>query len=191
VLEMLSVEETAERLGLHEETVRRFAREGRIPAFKAGRSWRFSEEALAEWVKRQSQSGHTPPCVLIVDDESEIRNFVAVVLEAEGFRVVGVDSPDAGVERLKQDPPDIVILDLIFHGQRTGIPVISHIRAAGLHIPVIVASGYPDSALMHEAMSYAPLIALAKPLTSAMLVEAAQTAVQAIQPLRLVREERA
>jgi excisionase family DNA binding protein len=189
LIEILSVDETAERLGLHDETVRRFAREGRIPAFKAGRSWRFSTEQLDAWVRRQSHGGH-PPRILTVDDVPEIRHFIALVLEPEGFRVEGVASPAAALERLKLDPPHIVILDLVFQDRETGIPVISHIRSAGLHIPVIVASGYPDSELMHEAMSYAPLIVLAKPLTSAMLIEAAQTALQSIQPSRLVREER-
>lgn len=46
--ELLSPREAAGRLGLHERTVARMAREGRIPgAVKIGRSWRFHSERLS------------------------------------------------------------------------------------------------------------------------------------------------
>jgi excisionase family DNA binding protein len=39
--EGLSAEAVAERFGIHPETVRRWARAGKIPAFRAGVGWRF------------------------------------------------------------------------------------------------------------------------------------------------------
>lgn len=45
---MVDAKEAAARLGLHERTVARMAREGRIPgAVKVGRSWRFRADRLA------------------------------------------------------------------------------------------------------------------------------------------------
>lgn len=46
--ELLSPKEAAARLGLHEKTVVRMAREGRLPgALKVGREWRFPADGLA------------------------------------------------------------------------------------------------------------------------------------------------
>jgi excisionase family DNA binding protein len=50
------VPEVAERLGLHPESVRKMVRSGRLPAFKAGRSWRFDAEDLQAWLKKESNA---------------------------------------------------------------------------------------------------------------------------------------
>ena len=50
---LLSAKEAAEWLGFSEEHVRRLAREGKIPALKAGpRSWRFYLNDLQEWLSQ-------------------------------------------------------------------------------------------------------------------------------------------
>lgn len=43
--DIVDVGTAARLLGLHEETLRRMAREGNIPAFKLGRVWRFNRNA--------------------------------------------------------------------------------------------------------------------------------------------------
>lgn len=177
----LSVEETAVRLGLHEETVRRFAREGRLPAFKAGRSWRFAPNRLDDWMDNQHAFSHRP-CVLVVDDEEEFRRLVALNLEGEGYHVDEDATPEEAIERIRRSPPDVVILDLKFPNGKTGIPVIREISTGQLQIPVIIVSGYPDSDLMFEALSYAPLIVLSKPLVAGRLLEAVRTAVHTAPP---------
>jgi excisionase family DNA binding protein len=45
----MSVEEASEFLQLHPESVRAFARRGRLPAVKVGREWRFRAEDLDNW----------------------------------------------------------------------------------------------------------------------------------------------
>ena len=54
------VPEAAKRLGVSERTMRRLAREGRIPSRKVGRSWRFSADALREWLTG-SDGSEGPP----------------------------------------------------------------------------------------------------------------------------------
>ena len=44
-------EEIAEYLRLHPYTIRRLAREGKIPAFRAGGQWRFRKDAIDAWSK--------------------------------------------------------------------------------------------------------------------------------------------
>ena len=43
------VEEVSKYLRVHPYTVRRLAREGKIPAFKAGGQWRFDTEEIEDW----------------------------------------------------------------------------------------------------------------------------------------------
>lgn len=49
----LSVEEVAARFGLNTTTVYRLAQRGKLPGFKVGSQWRFSEGVLESWVAGQ------------------------------------------------------------------------------------------------------------------------------------------
>jgi len=51
--EIMTIEEVARYLSLHELTVRRLAREGEIPAFKVGRQWRVKKELLDRWIEQE------------------------------------------------------------------------------------------------------------------------------------------
>ncbi len=53
-LETLTPNEIAKILKLHPFTVSRLAREGKIPAFKVGGSWRFRKDQFERWIERQS-----------------------------------------------------------------------------------------------------------------------------------------
>ncbi|MBN1557802.1 MAG: helix-turn-helix domain-containing protein, partial [Lentisphaerae bacterium] len=63
---ILGVEQAAVFLGLHEETVRRFARERRLPGFKVGRAWRFSRDHLGAWIEAQHRARAPHRRVLVV-----------------------------------------------------------------------------------------------------------------------------
>ena len=52
--EIMTIQEVARYLSLHELTVRRLAREGEVPAFKIGRQWRVKKEILNRWIERQT-----------------------------------------------------------------------------------------------------------------------------------------
>ena len=56
----LTVEEVAEELALHYETVRRFVQHGRIPGYKAGvRQWRVTRKALDAYKVERSNAALT------------------------------------------------------------------------------------------------------------------------------------
>lgn len=50
---ILTVEEVASFLKLSEATIYRMAQEGKIPAKRVGRSWRFSQAQIQEWFRDQ------------------------------------------------------------------------------------------------------------------------------------------
>ena len=52
--QLLSVDEVATRLRINPTTVYRLVRGGRIPGFKVGDQWRFSQEMLDAWMRDQA-----------------------------------------------------------------------------------------------------------------------------------------
>ena len=51
--EILTAKEVADYLNLHPLTVHRYAREGRIPAFKIGTDWRFHKKYIERWIREK------------------------------------------------------------------------------------------------------------------------------------------
>ena len=57
--EILTAKEVAEYLSVHPLTVHKYAREGKIPAFKIGTDWRFHKKYIERWIKEKSiYQGH-------------------------------------------------------------------------------------------------------------------------------------
>ena len=56
-----TAEEIAKYLRVHPYTVKRLARQGKIPGFKIGNQWRFDVEEIEEWKKgqRKNKNGYT------------------------------------------------------------------------------------------------------------------------------------
>ena len=53
----LTIEEVAKRFGVNTTTVYRLVKHGKLPAFKIGKQWRFSESRLKEWVENHERVG--------------------------------------------------------------------------------------------------------------------------------------
>lgn len=53
--EIMTAQEVAEYLRLNEMTIYRLAQEGKLPALKIGRSWRFKKELIDEWFRRSAE----------------------------------------------------------------------------------------------------------------------------------------
>jgi two-component system, OmpR family, KDP operon response regulator KdpE len=76
--------------------------------------------------------------VLVVDDEAQIRKFLRIALEAQGFAVSDAATADEGIARCATLEPHLVILDLGLP-DRDGVDVISRIREWST-VPILVLS---------------------------------------------------
>jgi len=56
--EIMTAKEVANYLKLHTLTVHRYAREGKIPAFKIGMDWRFHKEYIEKWIREKLAYNH-------------------------------------------------------------------------------------------------------------------------------------
>jgi len=74
--------------------------------------------------------------VLLIEDEEEIADLVRLFFEQEGYRLVHAPTGEAGVERVRQRSPRVVLLDLGLPGI-DGVEVCRQIRAMS-DVPVIM-----------------------------------------------------
>jgi len=72
----------------------------------------------------------TPPNkkILIVEDEHDILQLVKLYVEREGFRTVSATTGTEGLRQVKQEKPDLVVLDLMLPGI-DGLEVCKRLRA--------------------------------------------------------------
>jgi excisionase family DNA binding protein len=52
--EIMTAKDVAGYLGIHPLTVQKYAREGKIPAFKIGTDWRFHKKYIERWIREKS-----------------------------------------------------------------------------------------------------------------------------------------
>ncbi len=79
--------------------------------------------------------------ILIVDDEREYSNVLAMVLEAEGYPVSQCQKPKEVMKFLKSTRFDLIVSDLIMP-EMDGISLLSSIKTAYPDLPVIMLTAY-------------------------------------------------
>src|SRR5579863_9243009 len=91
--------------------------------------------------RRMSEALPAQGCILIVDDEAEIRESLQTLLELEGYEVETAVDGEEGLSKLGERPFDLVLLDLALPG-RSGIELLPEIRALDAQLPVIIITAY-------------------------------------------------
>jgi DNA-binding response OmpR family regulator len=87
--------------------------------------------------------------VLVVEDEQHLAEGLRFNLEAEGYQVEVVETGEAALALLSQEPAfDVVVLDIMLPG-KDGFAVISELRQAGNFVPTLIltARGQPEDVL--------------------------------------------
>jgi two-component system nitrogen regulation response regulator NtrX len=81
--------------------------------------------------------------ILVVDDELDIRELVAGVLEDEGYDTRMAGDSDAALESISMRRPSLVLLDVWLQGSRLdGLDLLEEIKRRDPSIPVLVISGH-------------------------------------------------
>jgi DNA-binding response OmpR family regulator len=80
--------------------------------------------------------------VLVVDDETEIRNILRIVLEQRGYRVLEADRGATALRVLKDDMPDVLILDAMLPGDLHGFDIAKQLKGSQRYgnLPIIMVS---------------------------------------------------
>lgn len=81
--------------------------------------------------------------LLLVDDEDDFRRATSAALSRRGFTVVEAASGEEAIEAIRQNSPDVVLLDQKMPG-KSGIETLQEIREIDPHLPVIILTGHGD-----------------------------------------------
>ncbi|MBL9108704.1 MAG: response regulator transcription factor [Myxococcales bacterium] len=77
--------------------------------------------------------------VLVVEDDPAIALGLRINLEAEGYRVTLADDGERGLQVIRAERPDLVVLDVMLP-RKNGFEVMHELRAEGISVPIIVLS---------------------------------------------------
>ncbi|WP_296613240.1 sigma-54 dependent transcriptional regulator [Sphingomonas sp.] len=81
--------------------------------------------------------------ILVVDDEQDIRELVAGVLQDEGYETRAAADSDSALEAIATRRPSLVLLDVWLQGSRLdGLELLEEIKRRDASIPVLVISGH-------------------------------------------------
>jgi DNA-binding NarL/FixJ family response regulator len=84
------------------------------------------------------------PHVMIVDDHAVLAQALAGAFENEGFRATALPAEDINAERIvrrvRDEAPDVVLLDLLLSGGLSGVDLVRPLRAAGPKVLVMTSS---------------------------------------------------
>lgn len=103
-----------------------------------------------------------PAKLLIVDDEDGILDEVKEFFEEEGFQVFTADSGEQGIQLLKREKPDVLVLDMKLPDM-SGLLVLKIAKESSPLTKVIVNTGYVDQALIDQAEELGRDVFLQKP----------------------------
>ena len=112
----------------------------------------------------------TVPHVLLVDDDPEICQFLAMLLELEGFAPVSASRADEALALAARDPPAAVLLDVAMPDV-DGLELCRRLRAGGFTAPILVVSARPGQELLRRAAQAGADEFIRKPFDNAELVE--------------------
>lgn len=91
--------------------------------------------------------------VLLIDDEADFTVPMAFWLKSKGYAVDVASNGEKGVQSIKENPPDIVFLDLNMP-VLDGVGALKKIRELDKEIPVIMISSYVDDLRIRETFNY-------------------------------------
>ncbi|APF37530.1 sigma-54-dependent Fis family transcriptional regulator [Chelatococcus daeguensis] len=129
--------------------------------------------------------------ILVVDDEADIRELVAGILEDEGHRTRTAGSSDEALASIEQRRPHLVFLDIWLQGSRLdGLQVLDNIKENHPELPVIMISGHGNIETAVSAIKRGAYDFIEKPFKADRLVLVAERALEASRLKREIKELR-
>jgi DNA-binding NtrC family response regulator len=122
--------------------------------------------------------------ILVIDDETEIREGLEALLSSEDFLVTLAESGEAGLRKLSENPFDLLLLDVSLPGSN-GLELLRDIRTRDPHLPIILITAYGSIDMARAAFKSGAQDYITKPWSNDELVAQVSLAVEG----RRLREE--
>ncbi|MET0607111.1 MAG: sigma-54 dependent transcriptional regulator [Beijerinckiaceae bacterium] len=130
--------------------------------------------------------------ILIVDDENDIRELVAGILEDEGFKTRTAGTADDAIAQVSARRPHLVFLDIWLQGSKIdGLQVLDLIKRDHADLPVVMISGHGNIETAVSAIKKGAYDFIEKPFKADRLVLVAERALETSRLRREVRDLKA
>lgn len=131
--------------------------------------------------------GQSEPTVFVVDDDLAVRQSIAALARAAGFRVEGYTSGEDFLAAFDTNPTGCLVLNLRLKGI-SGLEVLGRLRQMGNLLPVVVLSGHVDVGQAVEAMRLGARTVLEKPCAPGRLMQEVREAAEWDRRTRSLRQ---
>jgi excisionase family DNA binding protein len=158
---LLTVKETAKYLRIPLPTVYYLVQRGQLPAIQIGGRWRIKKSSLDKDILKEEKPGQ--PTVLVVDDDENLQNLFKVFLRKIGFSRVVVGTVKEALAAVEKQKFDLIFLDLKLPDGPAD-DVYDMAKEQQPDCPIIIITGYPDSAMLDRILAKGPITVLKKPL---------------------------
>src|SRR6267143_319536 len=100
--------------------------------------------------------------ILVVDDESEIREGLEVLLKSEGYGVSSADTGESGLAKLEQHPFDLLLLDVSLP-DRNGLDILKEIHRRDPQLSIVLITAYGSIEMARAAFKNGAMDYITKP----------------------------
>jgi DNA-binding NtrC family response regulator len=100
--------------------------------------------------------------ILVVDDESEIREGLELLLKTEGYLVASAETALSGLSRLEERPFDLMLLDVSLP-DRNGIELLKDVHRQDPHLPIVLITAYGSIEMARAAFKSGAMDYITKP----------------------------
>ena len=106
--------------------------------------------------------------IFVIDDDNAVTDLLSVLLTSQGFEVWATNSSTEGLTHIRENAPDLVILDLMMP-EMDGWEICRAVRAFS-DVPIIVLSALNDPSMVASVLDAGADDYLTKPTPSRVLV---------------------
>lgn len=118
--------------------------------------------------------------ILIVDDEADIRDLIADILQDEGHSTRDASDADGALAQVTTAPPALIILDIWLQGSRMdGIEVLKSVKRDNADIPIVIISGHGNIEIAVAAIQQGAYDFIEKPFSTDQLLVVVGRALEA------------
>ena len=117
--------------------------------------------------------------ILIVDDEADIRELVAGILQDEGHDTRTTGDSDEALSAVAERLPNLVFLDIWLRGSRLdGLQLLDRLKQQHPELPIVMISGHSNKETAVSAMKRGAYDLIEKPFTTDRLMLATERALE-------------
>jgi FixJ family two-component response regulator len=125
----------------------------------------------------QQRGNAEEPVVLVVDDDSAMREALKGLLRSVGLQVELFDSAQGLMQSELPDAPSCIVLDIRLP-RVSGLDFQQELAKAGINVPIIFVTGYGDIPMSVKAMKAGAVDFLTKPFRDQDLLDAVSAAIR-------------